>query len=514
MKKLPLMLALLGLAAMLPAQDIVYSTLADASAPNSTEYTAEQLDQLTAPIALYPDALVAIILPAATAPDDVVAANNYLQANGDPAQISIQPWDESVQALCNYPEVVQWMAENLDWTEALGRAFIQQPKQVMESIQQMRAQARAEGMLTNTPEQNVVLDGSTILIEPVSPDYICVPQYDPSYLFITYPVTFASPPIFFGPRRHVGPWLRFECDWDDFGVWLGVWHPGWVYTRDWRPVQGAVAGGFWRADPVHQRTELHTLNRPVVVPPHPRSMPHAPAPAAAPQAARPAPAPGSSSRLSRPDPTGWRSENNGQIRVAPVPVQTRPRIFTTPPNNQPPPRPVPQIPSGAVSQIPSGAVSQIPPGAVSQIPSGAVSQIPSGATPLKLTPDMGAPQPTSPPVPFRPNANQPRPVPARPSEPMSQPSSGSPRPATPAPTPHSGAPAPAPRPATPGPAFGDYNRGTTVQEFSNRGQASRTAASPPPPAARPATAPAPAPRSAPEPQPSSGGNTSNQRYPH
>src|SRR5665213_702878 len=116
-------------------------------------YTGEQLDQLLGPIALYPDALVAVILPASTVPSDVTLAANYLAANGTVGGIEAQPWDASVKALAHYPEVVKWMNANLDWTQALGAAFAQQPADVMQSVQQLRVQARAAGTLIDTPQQ-------------------------------------------------------------------------------------------------------------------------------------------------------------------------------------------------------------------------------------------------------------------------------------------------------------------------------------------------------------------------
>jgi hypothetical protein len=424
LKKLLHVLLTFALAASLHAQTPV-------AAPDYvTTYSPEQLDQLVSPIALYPDALVAIILPAATAPSDIVLAARYLAANGDPTQIANQSWDDSVKALANYPEVIQWMSDNLDWTSALGRAYLQQPTQVMESIQQMRAQARANGALVDTPQQVYLLDGSNILIQPVASDAICVPEYDPNLVFADDGVAYTGPVIYFGPPCPVGPWLNYECDWDDYGIWVGVWHPGWAYTRDWRNHQTGDRGGFWRANNVHQGELLRTINRPVGAPPQARPMAKAPAVA---QRSVAGFRPTATSTPARPDPTGWRADGNQRVTAPPREApETGPKIITAP-----------------------SVVS----------------------SPQSRAPDL----------------NEIRPQEVAPTE--------SARPEAKASASVAAAPAPRAQIApSPGPAFGDYSRGTTAQDYSNRGQASRAAASPPPQAPprsmpeAPRSEPAPAPR--------------------
>ena len=98
----------------------------------------DQLDQLLGPIALYPDPLVAQILPASTLPTQIVLADRYVSGGGDPGAIDQQPWDASVQALARYPEVLKWMDDNLNWTTEVGQAFLNQPQDVMDSIQRLR----------------------------------------------------------------------------------------------------------------------------------------------------------------------------------------------------------------------------------------------------------------------------------------------------------------------------------------------------------------------------------------
>jgi hypothetical protein len=229
-----------------------------AQAPG-TGYSPDQLDQLLAPIALYPDPLIAIILPASTDPSDLALAEQYIAANGDPAGIDAQAWDPSVKALAHYPEVVKWMNDNADWTHSLGAAFAMQPSDVMKSVQQLRAQARAAGTLVDTPQQQVDVEGDDIRIVPGQPDTIYVPEYDPDVVYDA-PDGYAGPFLTFGVGFPVGAWLGFECDWDDFGIWSGPWHPGWAYRRDW---QDAHWGGQrWHVDPQRGRQLARNFYRP------------------------------------------------------------------------------------------------------------------------------------------------------------------------------------------------------------------------------------------------------------
>jgi hypothetical protein len=226
-------------------------------------YSADQLDQLLAPIALYPDPLVALILPASTVPSDLALAASYLAANGDPAGIDAQPWDPSVKGLAHYPEVVAWMNGNLDWTEALGAAFAQQPTDVMKSIQQLRTKAWADGSLVSTPQQTVVFEGDEIRIVPTDANAIYVPEYDPNVVYDPVPGV-AGPFLQFGTGYPVGDWLGYECDWDDYGIWIGTWVPGWEYRREWRGsfVYGRDAGRAWRPDPARAREVIRNAPRP------------------------------------------------------------------------------------------------------------------------------------------------------------------------------------------------------------------------------------------------------------
>ena len=108
----------------------------------------------------------------------------YIASNGDPAQAANQPWDDSVKSLAHYPDVLKWMDQNLEWTTAVGEAFLDQPADVMNSIQGLRAEAKAAGNLTDTPHQRVIQEESGIRIVPAQPDVIYVPQYDPDVVYV------------------------------------------------------------------------------------------------------------------------------------------------------------------------------------------------------------------------------------------------------------------------------------------------------------------------------------------
>lgn len=217
-----------------------------AQAPSGESYSPDQLDQLLGPIALYPDPLVALILPASTFPDQVSSAAQFVASNPPASAIDSQPWDASVKGLVHYPDVLKWMNDNIDWTRSLGAAFAMQPSDVMKSVQQLRAKARAAGTLANTPQQQVDVEGDDIRIVPAQQDTLYVPEYDPDVVY-DVPEGYAGPFITFGVGYPVGAWLGYECNWDDFGIWIGPWRPGWGYRRDWN--DSRFGGRRWHPDP-------------------------------------------------------------------------------------------------------------------------------------------------------------------------------------------------------------------------------------------------------------------------
>jgi hypothetical protein len=191
----------------------------------------ESLQQLLAPIALYPDALIALILPASTVPSDVVLASRYLAANGDPQNIPNQSWDSSVQSLASYPEVITWMDQNLQWTTTLGEAFLAQQADVMSAIQQLRSQAQLAGNLVDTPQQRIVKSDTVIRIVPAEADYLYVPQYDPAVVYVQPYSQEIGPLLTFGVGFAVGAWLNYDCDWNHHQIDRGDWQPGWNNGR-------------------------------------------------------------------------------------------------------------------------------------------------------------------------------------------------------------------------------------------------------------------------------------------
>jgi hypothetical protein len=187
---------------------------ATASASGDKPFTAAQLDQMLAPIALYPDGLLAQMMMAATDPLEVVEAARWVQANpnlkGDAAVNAAkgQGWDASVTSLVAFPQVLAMMNSKLDWTQKLGDAMLAQQSDVAASIQRLRAQAQTAGNLKTTPQQKVTTQALTadapagtpppIVIEPANPQVVYVPYYNPVYVYGTWPYA-AYPPIYFPP---------------------------------------------------------------------------------------------------------------------------------------------------------------------------------------------------------------------------------------------------------------------------------------------------------------------------
>ena len=164
-----------------------------APAPPYAQQTPEQLQRLVAPIALYPDSLVAQILAASTFPEQVVEADRWVQAHPDlrgadlGKAVDQEPWDPSVKALSAFPSVLGNMDKNLSWTSSLGDAYYNQEQDVMDAVQVMRRKAQDTGNLKTTPQQNVTEQDSAIDIAPADPDLVYVPAYDP-WLVYGYPI--------------------------------------------------------------------------------------------------------------------------------------------------------------------------------------------------------------------------------------------------------------------------------------------------------------------------------------
>ena len=236
--------SLLSLALLFAAWPQNLSAYQDAQDPEQAvqgqqyaQQTPEQLQQLVAPIALYPDSLVAQILAASTFPEQVVEADRWVQAHPDlkgdalGQAVDQQPWDPSVKALTAFPSVLGNMDKNLSWTSSLGDAYYNQQQDVMDAVQVMRQRAQEAGNLQTTPQQTVTAQGPTIIIEPAEPDVVYVPAYDPWVVYggpiEAWPGWYPYPGIWYG-----GPYLSFGVG---FGIGLyGGYGWGWHHwDSDW-----------------------------------------------------------------------------------------------------------------------------------------------------------------------------------------------------------------------------------------------------------------------------------------
>ena len=219
-----------------PAQDTQASPRGGPAAPYAQQ-TPEQMQRLVAPIALYPDSLVAQILAASTFPEEVVEADRWVQAHPDlkgadlGQAVDQEPWDPSVKALAAFPSVLGNMDKNLSWTSSLGDAYYNQQQDVMDAVQVMRHKAEAAGALKTTPQEVVQEEGPDIDIEPAAPDVVYVPAYDPwlvyGYPIVAWPGWYPYPGFWFG-----GPYLSFGIG---FGIsWFGGFGWGWGHWGfDW-----------------------------------------------------------------------------------------------------------------------------------------------------------------------------------------------------------------------------------------------------------------------------------------
>jgi hypothetical protein len=201
----------------------------------------EELDQLLAPIALYPDDLVAQVLSASTYPVEVVQAARFAKEKSDLkgeqllAAAKDKDWDPSVKAMLQFPEVLAMMDEKLDWTTKLGNAFLSQERDVMDSIQRLRAKANEAGNLKTTPEQKVIVEKETqtIIIQPANPQIVYVPTYNPTVVYGVWPYP-AYPPYPVYPPGYVATRTAFSfaagvavgAAWSGWGGWHTNWRGG------------------------------------------------------------------------------------------------------------------------------------------------------------------------------------------------------------------------------------------------------------------------------------------------
>lgn len=232
---------LAALAAMARAQTPAPSPPPSAAPPSAPAQMSEaDLENIVGPIALYPDPLLATLLPASTYPLEIVQAARFIEDTNNISKVDSQSWDSNVKALARFPDVIKKMNDDLDWTSKLGQAFTQDQKGVMDAIQAMRNKAEQAGNLKDSPQQNIVVTNTVVTntveqlpvvvtntvvqIEPAQPDVVYVPQYNPTVVYQTGPTygeTAAASIISFGAGIAAGAVIANNCNWHSGGVYVG-----------------------------------------------------------------------------------------------------------------------------------------------------------------------------------------------------------------------------------------------------------------------------------------------------
>src|SRR5437667_248152 len=214
-------------------------TTTNSDTEQASKLPNDELDSLVAPIALYSDPLLAQTLAASTYPLEIIQLQQWMDRNknlqgkalGD--AVAKQPWDPSVQALVEFPDVVQRMAGNIQWTTDLGNAFLAQQSDVMDAVQRMRGKAESKGTLKTSAQQNVqtkTVEGGkqVVVIEPAQPDVVYVPSYDPEVVYG------APPPAYpYYPYTYPGYYPGMGLAWGAGGFALGAWAGGYWGNCDW-----------------------------------------------------------------------------------------------------------------------------------------------------------------------------------------------------------------------------------------------------------------------------------------
>src|SRR5271157_1908888 len=264
--------ALLGIPFLMMAQVQSPAPVSGQQPPVQAQMLAPaQLDDLVAPIALYPDPLLSQVLAASTYPLEVVEAQQWLQRNGNLKGQQLteaarqQNWDASIQAMVAFPEVLTMLNQDVQWTTALGNAFLAQQSDVMAAVQRMRARAQSNGRLSTTPQQTVTSEtqgGQTAIdIAPADPQVIYVPQYDPAYVWGP-PAWGYYPPLYYAgygygfyPGINMGLCFGGGGGWG-WGGWGWGWGPNWfggslfingAFFNHYGFRGGLYAGGLGRA---------------------------------------------------------------------------------------------------------------------------------------------------------------------------------------------------------------------------------------------------------------------------
>jgi len=238
------LLVMLCTVALVPGDTLAYMPSpwqAPASSPENRapKIPPDQLDSLVAPIALYPDPLLAQTLAASTYPLEIIQLQQWLEKNKDLKDkaladaVAKQPWDPSIQALAALPEVVKRLADDIQWTTDLGNAFLAQQSDVMDAVQRMRKKAQDKGNLKSTEQQKVetkvIENKRVIVVEQASPQVVYVPSYDPVVVY--GPPVYPYPPIYYPPPGYYAAGLAISFG---VGVMMGAfWSGGWGWGCGW-----------------------------------------------------------------------------------------------------------------------------------------------------------------------------------------------------------------------------------------------------------------------------------------
>jgi hypothetical protein len=430
-RTLPFLLTVPGLAFGQPVQTPTRAEAMAALNPAPAVLTPSQLDQMLAPIALYPDQLLLEVLMASTFPQQVIDAGKWLQdasnaaLSGDQLVAAVQPlpWDPSVKALIAFPQIVTMLNDHLDWTEALGTAFANQQVAVMARVQFLRQRAVKAGRLASTPHLRIENQQGEIIIEPEDPAMIYVPVYNPAEVYGQWPDS-ADPPIYLAPPRGfvegaIGAGIGFSIGYAIAAPLWGWGHPDWrrhqvmVDPDRYRRITDSANIGRNQATIDH---EVWRRTAPVVrVPdaqrpaPAAASAPHPPGTVSSTAVALPRPAPpasppptGAPPPAAPPHPTG----------VMPPAAPPQPAEVVHPPGapphpGEPSPQTAPPHPTGAMPPAapPHPAEVVHPPGALPH---------PTGTAAPGAPPHPGEPSP--PPAPPHPTGAMPPAAPPHPAE--------------------------------------------------------------------------------------------------
>jgi hypothetical protein len=261
---------LLALLLALPTQTMA----ANGDGTSAKKPSQEELAQLLAPIALYPDELVSQILMASTYPLEVVQADRWAKSHKQSAgdtltkQLEKEPWDPSVKSLVNFPTVLAAMSEKLDVTTKIGDAFLSDQKGVMETIQVLRKKAHAAGNLKTTKEQQVIVEKEVIIIKPADPQVIYVPTYSPTVVYGTWmypsypPYYYYPPPPPYAPAYTLAVGIAIGAAWNNNYHGNCDWHGNTVnvnnnyninHNQNANINRGQGGQSAWKHNPQHRK---------------------------------------------------------------------------------------------------------------------------------------------------------------------------------------------------------------------------------------------------------------------